>query len=294
LPPKKESSNKNNPADSATDKNKNRGKRENKLVTVFNRESDEEINQRKLRAQRDPIIRNEKLKTIADPDQYYGNKVLDFPKRPPWDSSMSKQQLEKSERNYFDKWLKKLLSQYPSTRLNYFENNLEVWRQLWRVIERSDLIMIITDARYPLFHFPPSLYMYLRYIKKPFVLILNKIDLIPNNVLKEWRNYFMKKFMDIKIITFSSFPRNQYSKEDERKDIKNKIKNKMKTLEEADDDDDDEEEEKQNEINKDNNNNNNNNEEEQIHDEDSITLKDEEEISLNNKLIKKQRKKKKI
>jgi large subunit GTPase 1 len=31
-----------------------------------------------------------------------------------------------------------------------FEKNLEVWRQLWRVIERSDIIVHILDARDPL------------------------------------------------------------------------------------------------------------------------------------------------
>lgn len=33
--------------------------------------------------------------------------------------------------------------------LSYFELNLETWRQLWRVVEISDIILIIADARYP-------------------------------------------------------------------------------------------------------------------------------------------------
>ncbi len=31
-----------------------------------------------------------------------------------------------------------------------FERNLEVWRQLWRVLERSQLLVQIVDARNPL------------------------------------------------------------------------------------------------------------------------------------------------
>lgn len=31
-----------------------------------------------------------------------------------------------------------------------FEKNLNVWRQLWRVIERSDVVVQIVDARNPL------------------------------------------------------------------------------------------------------------------------------------------------
>ena len=34
--------------------------------------------------------------------------------------------------------------------LTPFERNIEVWRQLWRVIERSHLVVQIVDARNPL------------------------------------------------------------------------------------------------------------------------------------------------
>ncbi len=68
------------------------------------------------------------------------------------------------------------LRQFPPARLNYFEQNLEVWRQLWRVCERSDIILLIMDARYPLFHFPPALYHYITQdLKKPLLLVLNKV-----------------------------------------------------------------------------------------------------------------------
>lgn len=33
--------------------------------------------------------------------------------------------------------------------LSYYELNLETWRQLWRVLEMSDIILIVSDARYP-------------------------------------------------------------------------------------------------------------------------------------------------
>ena len=31
-----------------------------------------------------------------------------------------------------------------------FEKNLEVWRQLWRVLERSDLVCQVVDSRDPM------------------------------------------------------------------------------------------------------------------------------------------------
>lgn len=42
------------------------------------------------------------------------------------------------------------LQDNQSLLLTPFERNLEVWRQLWRTCERSDLIVQIVDARNPL------------------------------------------------------------------------------------------------------------------------------------------------
>lgn len=33
--------------------------------------------------------------------------------------------------------------------LSFFELNLETWRQLWRVLEISDIVLVIVDIRYP-------------------------------------------------------------------------------------------------------------------------------------------------
>ena len=42
-----------------------------------------------------------------------------------------------------------------------YEKNLDFWRQLWRVIERSSVVVQIVDARNPLlFRFVPLLYFY--------------------------------------------------------------------------------------------------------------------------------------
>ena len=32
-------------------------------------------------------------------------------------------------------------------KLSFFELNLETWRQLWRVIEMSDILLVIVDIR---------------------------------------------------------------------------------------------------------------------------------------------------
>lgn len=75
--------------------------------------------------------------------------------------------------------------------LSYCELNLETWRQLWRVLEISDIILVIVDARYPSLLFPPSLFAYVtQTLKKHMILVLNKIDLVckirePSNTVFE-------------------------------------------------------------------------------------------------------------
>ncbi|XP_954102.1 GTPase, putative [Theileria annulata] len=47
-----------------------------------------------------------------------------------------------------------------------YEKNLDFWRQLWRVIERSHLILIILDSRDPLFFRVKDLELYIKQINK--------------------------------------------------------------------------------------------------------------------------------
>ena len=41
---------------------------------------------------------------------------------------------------------------------SYYERNLETWRQLWRTLEMSDVILFVCDIRYPTLHFSPAVY----------------------------------------------------------------------------------------------------------------------------------------
>lgn len=63
-----------------------------------------------------------------------------------------------------------------------FEKNLEVWRQLWRVVERSDLVVQIVDARNPLFFYCRDLESYVKEVDptKKCMLLVNKADLLTN------------------------------------------------------------------------------------------------------------------
>ena len=67
--------------------------------------------------------------------------------------------------------------------LTPYERNLEIWRQLWRVVERSDLVVQIVDARNPLVFRSEDLE---RYVKengeeKKNLLLINKADMLTVN-----------------------------------------------------------------------------------------------------------------
>ena len=73
-----------------------------------------------------------------------------------------------------------------------FEKNLEVWKQLWRVIEKSDLLLQIVDARNPFFFFSEDLDKYIREIgpSKQFILCINKADYLSTELI-EYETIFL-------------------------------------------------------------------------------------------------------
>ena len=72
-----------------------------------------------------------------------------FPIRPKWRNDMTAEEINISEASYFAKFKEELTSSYGIKRVNNYELNLQVWRQLWRVIERSDILLILCDIRCP-------------------------------------------------------------------------------------------------------------------------------------------------
>ncbi|KAJ8277183.1 hypothetical protein GJAV_G00072320 [Gymnothorax javanicus] len=78
-------------------------------------------------------------------------KFLRIPRRPEWDQNTSPDALQQAERDLFLEWRRELakLEEDQSLILTPYERNLDFWRQLWRVIERSDVVVQIVDARHP-------------------------------------------------------------------------------------------------------------------------------------------------
>ncbi|XP_011090291.1 GTPase LSG1-1 [Sesamum indicum] len=119
---------------------------------------------------------------------------LRIPRRPPWDAKMSIEELDDNERRAFLEWRRSLarLEENEKLVLTPFEKNLDIWRQLWRVLERSDLLVMVVDARDPLFYRCPDLEAYAREIDehKRTLLLVNKADLLPYPVREKWAKFF--------------------------------------------------------------------------------------------------------
>lgn len=77
---------------------------------------------------------------------------LRVPRRPAWDAKTTPASLARAEKDAFLEWRRNLaqLTDAQNFILTPFERNIEVWRQLWRVLERSHLVVQIVDARNPL------------------------------------------------------------------------------------------------------------------------------------------------
>ncbi|CAD7966458.1 unnamed protein product [Amoebophrya sp. A25] len=71
------------------------------------------------------------------------------------------------------------------------EYGLDVWRQLWRTVEQSGVLIICADARNPLLHIPVDVAQIVQ--GKPTMLVLTKVDLVLPEEYRGWREYFLSR-----------------------------------------------------------------------------------------------------
>ncbi|KAF2654733.1 P-loop containing nucleoside triphosphate hydrolase protein [Lophiostoma macrostomum CBS 122681] len=130
---------------------------------------------------------------------------LTVPRRPPWDEKTTPQQLDTRERESLLQWRRGLaeLQENNDLLMTPFERNLEVWRQLWRVIERSDLVVQIVDARNPLLFRSEDLESYVKEVdpKKNNLLLVNKADMMTLEQRQAWADYFVKAGINFKFFS---------------------------------------------------------------------------------------------
>lgn len=119
---------------------------------------------------------------------------LKIPRRPKWTKETSADDLERAENEAFLSWRRDLalLQESEEILMTPYEKNLEFWRQLWRVVERSDVVVQIVDARNPLLFRSVDLERYVKEVdsNKLNMILVNKSDLLTLEQRQHWAQYF--------------------------------------------------------------------------------------------------------
>lgn len=144
----------------------------------------------------------EKVKEAQDKNK----QLLGIPRRPKWDVNTTAEQLQAAERDEFLEWRRRLakLQEVEGVLLTPYEKNLEFWRQLWRVVERSDVVVQIVDARNPLLFRCEDLETYVKEVgpDKLNLILINKADFLTQSQRHAWAEYFSS--LNVKVAFFSA------------------------------------------------------------------------------------------
>ncbi len=137
----------------------------------------------------------------------YETKPLAIPKRPKWKEGISAVEFDRMEREAFLNWRRALAGEEEANvgyAITPYEKNIEVWRQLWLVVEKSNVLIQIVDGRNPLYFRCPDLEKYIKEVSKDkdYLLLVNKADLMSVAVRRTWADYF--KANGIKYAFFSA------------------------------------------------------------------------------------------
>lgn len=157
--------------------------------------------------QKNPFLLSATEERAALRKQMAKRSRLTVPRRPKWDENTTAHELDQKERASLLDWRRGLaeLQENDDLLMTPFERNLEVWRQLWRVIERSDLIVQIVDARNPLLFRSEDLELYVKEVdsKKKNLLLVNKADMMTLGQREAWADYFDKAGINYKFFSAS-------------------------------------------------------------------------------------------
>ncbi|KAL1413607.1 hypothetical protein Q8F55_001382 [Vanrija albida] len=207
--------------------------------------------------------------------QYDMRHGLKVPRRPAWTRTMTRQQLEQQERDSFLDWRRDLahLAEDTSLLLTPFERNIQLWRQLWRVLERSHLIVQIVDARNPLNFRSADLEAYVKEVgdettgddvtvpgkgKRKALLLINKADLLTYDQRSVWADYFEEHG-----ITYAFFSAANAAALQEQAEKQRRREEGLDDEDDEDDEDDDDDDDEDDEVD---------------HDDEELDLEEDDEI----------------
>jgi len=146
-------------------------------------------------------------------DENFSFYELSVPRRPAWTPGVTTpQELELMENESFLEWRRGVARKeeeiaalafakngggVAGASVTPYEKNLHVWRQLWRVLERSAVVLQIVDARNPLFYLSEDLRKYaMEELGKPMLMLVNKSDYLTESQRMAWSAYFTKMGVD--------------------------------------------------------------------------------------------------
>jgi len=146
-------------------------------------------------------------------DENFTFQELSVPRRPAWTPGVTTpEELDRMENETFLEWRRGVARReeqiaamafakngggVAGASVTPYEKNLHVWRQLWRVLERSAVVVQIVDARNPLFYLSDDLRAYaMDELGKPMLMLVNKSDYLTERQRRAWSDYFTKRGID--------------------------------------------------------------------------------------------------
>ncbi|KAL4138076.1 hypothetical protein PRIC2_001585 [Phytophthora ramorum] len=182
------------------------------LRTIFQKESKAAIEARKRDATRELVYAQDRgnsqsIYAYGIQDSANQSRILTKPK---WSRDMTPEELNEVDDRAFKEWVEYLEQEAENredgAQINLYERNLEVWRQLWRVVERSSVLVHLADARCPLLHISDQLMTHIRtkFPWKRVVLVLTKTDLVAEERIQKWSNYLQARYgQGIPVLAYS-------------------------------------------------------------------------------------------
>lgn len=176
--------------------------------------------------------------------------LLKIPRRPKWTKETTPEELQTMENENFLDWRRGLaaLQEEDGMLMTPYERNLDFWRQLWRVVERSDIVVQIVDGRNPLLFRSEDLERYVKEVdeKKMNMILINKSDFLNEDQRTAWAKYFDEQ--GIRVAFFSAAEsveeakreqeereareeRGEQEEEDEEDEVNEELGEKLKGLE---------------------------------------------------------------
>jgi large subunit GTPase 1 len=144
--------------------------------------------------------------SVTPDDQTENKEWIRIPRRPRWDTGIQAKELQRAEEESFLEWRRGLarIEDAAYFILTPFERNLEIWRQLWRVIEACETVVQILDARNPLLFYCEDLKTYIAEVgqSKKMLLLINKADHLSADQRQSWAEYFEN--LDLRFVFYSA------------------------------------------------------------------------------------------